>query len=126
MSRRARCHCVSEQASRRSAIGDHGGRRAPHDAGLFSTNRLAVVAKPGLVVEVDAHDQRAVGIHRIDRIQSAAHADLENRDVGLATREMQQRRDRGIFEIGQRHRTERALDALEDLDELYRLPRPRR
>ena len=109
---------MREQARGRRAIRDHRGRGAPHDSRLLSADRFAVVAEPILMIEVDAHDQRAVGIYCIDRIQAAAHANLQNRDVGFATREVEQRRDRGRLEIRQSHGAERVLDAAEKIDEL--------
>src|SRR5690606_159848 len=51
------------------------------DAGLFKGDLLARVAEKIHMVEIDAGDDGAIRIVDIDRIETAAEADLENDDV---------------------------------------------
>ncbi len=81
------------------AIADHDGLAAPHDAGLLAADRLARLAEELPVIEVDADDQRAVGVDRVRRVEPPAHADLEDDDVELAAREEIERCDERCLEI---------------------------
>ena len=63
---------VRHQACRRIGIAED--RRAA-GTGIFppsrSRDRLAVVAQIRLVIEVDAHHRRAVGVHDVDRVEAS-------------------------------------------------------
>src|SRR5690606_1774626 len=103
---------------RRIRITDDGGPPRPHDAGLLPADRLAVRAEPFGMVEIDARDQRRIGVDRVRRVEAAAHADLEDRDVRVPPLEEEKRRDGRRLEIRQRDRTEARLDRFKDLDQL--------
>jgi hypothetical protein len=74
---------VVDHALRRHRVAHDGGLAGAQDAGLLEADALAVGAEVFHVVEVDAGDDRAVGVDDVDRVEPAAQADLEDRHVGL-------------------------------------------
>src|SRR3954449_832728 len=64
------------------------------DAGLLERDLLACVAEILHMVERDAHDERAVGIERVDRIESAAESNLQHRHVDARLHEQPHRGER--------------------------------
>ncbi len=85
----------------RPRIGADGRPASAEYMRLFPADALAVVAQVGLVVQVDAGQDRAIGVDQVDRIEPAAQADLEDRAVQFRLHEQQQHRQGGKLEIGQ-------------------------
>jgi hypothetical protein len=107
-----------EHATRYGSIADDDGLAAPHDAGFLAADLLARLAEPLAVIEIDADDECAVRVERIGRVEPAAHAHFENRDVRRMAPKYLERRDERRFEVRQRDRAERRGDGFECLYEL--------
>src|SRR5574337_1929048 len=104
---------VAEHALRRLRIADHDRAPGAHDAGFLAADVLAVRPEQFHVVEVDAGDDRAVGVDDIHRVEPPAEADLEDRRVGPGARDRVEQRERGEFEECQGNIAASALHALE-------------
>ncbi len=65
---------------------------------------LARIAEILGVIDIDAGDDRAVGIEDVDRVEAAAQADFEDHRVQSARGEQAHDRQRREFEVGQRDR----------------------
>ena len=111
-----------EHRNRWLGVGDHGRTTGSHDRRFLGADRLARLAEPVAMIDVDHHQHRAIGIDDVHRIEPAAEPDLEDGDVERVPREQRQRRQRREFEVGQRLRfaggaEPRRLDLLEVLDQ---------
>ena len=100
------------------AIGKDDRNAGPHDAGFFESDGLDVLTQPFTMVERHVRYQAGTRLHRIDRIEPAAHADLEHRDIHLLRLENRERCERTEFEIGQRDVSACRLDTLESRNDL--------
>jgi hypothetical protein len=69
------------------------------------------------VVDVDAGEDRAVGVDEVDRVEPPAETDLEHQRVGRGPPEHPQDRQRGELEVGERHVAAGGLHRLELLDQ---------
>ena len=107
---------LDEPARRLGIAHDRGPSRAK-DAGLLAADAVAVVAEPVLMIDVDRRDDRSVRVDEVDRIEPAAEADFEQRDVELRVGEQHQRGERAVFEVGQRDVAARGLNPFERIDE---------
>ena len=87
----------------RICITKYGGNPSTKDSSLLKRNLLTRVAEVLHVIQPDAHQQRCTGIKGIHRIQTAAEADLKNRNIDFAFHKQPDRRQRTEFEIGQCH-----------------------
>ena len=65
------------------------------------------------MIEIDARDQRAIGVEYIDRIEPAAQSHFEYRNIDAGFSERQHRRQRAKLEISERGVAARGFDALE-------------
>ena len=74
-------HSAGLQRGRRLGVADHHRLAGAHDAGLLAGYRLAVVAQKLHVVQRNAGDQGAIGIHRVDGIEPPAHAHFQDHQV---------------------------------------------
>jgi hypothetical protein len=99
----------------RRRLGIDADRRTPstQDAGLLTTDALAVVAEPRRVVEVDRRQEREIGVDQVDRVETATETDLEQHGVRRGVGEHHQRSQRGVLEVGQPHVASRGLDPCE-------------
>ena len=81
---------------------DHGGGRALQDAGLFGGDLLQRLAQEARMVVADRRDRRQSGLDHVGRVEAAAHADLDHREIGRDARESEERRHRRDLEEGDR------------------------
>ena len=93
------------------------GRAAAVDARLLEADFFARVAQIIHVIEVDAGDDRDVGIEHIHRIEPPAEADFEDGHVDAGSDELHHRAQRAEFEIGQRGVAAGRVDPLERSDQ---------
>ena len=75
------------------------------------------------MIDVDAGDDRAVGIEGIDGVEAAAHADLEDHQIERGRGQQARDRQQGEFEVGQADVTARVLDSFE-MRQQFGLGRP--
>ncbi len=92
-----------QHALRCHGVADDGGTARPHDAGLLPADGFAVRSQELRVVDVDAGDDRAVGIHDIGRVEAAAQAHLQDGDIQARLAHEAQDGERGELEVGQGH-----------------------
>ena len=83
-------------------IADDRGLAGAKDPCLLAPDRLAVAAEVFDVVDVDARDDRAVAVERVDRVEASAEADLEDDQVERRRREERRDRQQRELEIGER------------------------
>ena len=103
----------SIDALRRHRVAHDRRPAAPEDARLLAADRLAVVAEDLGVVDVDAGEDRAVGIEDVDRVEAAAQADLEDDQIERRAGEQPHDGEQRELEVGQRDVAARRLDRLE-------------
>ncbi len=93
-----------DPAGRRREWAEDGGAAAAQDAGLLTGDGRQAVAEKGLVVESDRDDGRGQGLRHVGRVETAAHADLEDRHVDARPAEVDERRGGDRFEVGRMRR----------------------
>ena len=85
-----------------SRLPSTAGDAAPENPRLFARDSLERRAEKLLMIEADAHHHGDRRIDDVDRIQPAAHADLEHPGIEPRSLEYQQRRERVVLEESQR------------------------
>ena len=81
---------------------DHRRRRALHDAGLLPGDAFELVAEKARMVVTDRRDGRQNGLDHVGAVEAAAHADLDDAELGRHAREGQERERGGDVEEGDR------------------------
>ena len=74
---------VLPQRMRRGVLPENGGLACTENAGFFFGDLLHGVAQIGLVLQIHAGNNGAIGIKSIDGIQPPAQADFQNHHVHL-------------------------------------------
>src|SRR5450631_657601 len=104
---------MPDQPLRRIRVSEDRGTRRPEDARLLETDRFAIRPEVGLMVDVHAHDRRHVGVDDVDGVEAPSEAHLEDRHLDLRIVEGIEGRQGAEFEIRERRRATRRLDAFE-------------
>ena len=86
------------------------GRKMPD---FLAADGFAIRAEVIDVIDADAGQDRAIGIHHVHRVEPSTEADLEDQRFQVGPGKSMQRCERAELEIGQRHA-------------VARLPRPPR
>jgi len=73
------------------------------DARLFATDLFTGWAKPLHVIDVDARDNRTIGVDSVHSIEPPAHADFQYRDIEVCTHQQLQRGKCTELEIRERN-----------------------
>ena len=99
---------------------DDGAHAGSQDARLFGGDRSDGAAEEGLVVEAHRRDDAERGLQRrhVCRVEAAAHAYLEQCEVGRLAREREQRRARRRLEERDRRAAVHLLDLAEQRGQL--------
>ena len=103
---------VLPQRMRRRVLPKNGGLACAENARFFFGDLLQCVAQIGLVFQVHAGNNGAVGIKNIHRIQPPAQAYFQNHHIHLMQPENIHRCQGVKFKIGERHIATRGFNAL--------------
>ncbi len=109
---------VIDQCLRRIGIGADRGSAAAINVRLLPADLVARVAQKIHVIEIDAGDDRAIGVEQIHRIEPSAQPDFEHGRIEFRSSKQPRRGERPHLEVGERHVATRRLDCLERVDQL--------
>ena len=90
---------VVQHTLRRHRVADDHRLAGAHDAGLLAANTFARGAEVFHVVQVDAGDHGAVGIHDVDRVQPPAQPHFEDGHIQPGQGQQPQDGQRGELEV---------------------------
>ena len=90
-------------AGGRLRIGTDRGATGTEDMRLFPADLLARIAEILLVIQVNAGEDRAVGIDDVDRIQAPAQTHFEHSAIETRGGEQREHRQGGEFEISEQN-----------------------
>ena len=107
---------VVDHALRRHRVTHNHRATGAHDARLLAPDTLAVGPEEFGVVDVDAGNDRTVGIDDVGGIQAATEANFQDGHVQPRLAHQVQYRERGELEIGQRNLITRRARTLHRLE----------
>src|SRR5262245_42017542 len=102
--------CVAREREGRVGIGADGGAGATEYSSLLIADRFAITAQVVHMIEAHAHDDGAIGIESVHRVESPAKAYFEHGGFYRVLDKQPDRSQRSELEIGERRPAPGALD----------------
>jgi len=96
-------------------IATHHWTPRTHDAGLLAADGLAVITKPGDMVDGDGGDEGDIGINDVHGVEPPAQPHFENHHIERGAAEEIKRSKGAKFKVGERGLATRLINTLKGL-----------